>query len=179
MKRKNPKIFDLKEWVDEYIEPSDDIVSEKNGITEYDEKLFILEQSRMDVINFMKKHATTFLELQALTLEYARTKEMIFPTIYTVVVKAAGEMNDRSYVNARMFWPMQGGKKKEFRFYICPYTEGMDIKSDKFMVMVKQKIARELRTRGEEGFFSSIDKSNETLIEEMFSFKSKPTKNKQ
>lgn len=150
MKRKGIKIFDLETWTDEVLDPIENVwIETESGAPriQVSGSTPLLQNKRKEIIHFIKENFATLLEFQEMTLEYARMFEYEWPTVYPVIVKAAGELNDRAYINARVFWPMAGKKKKELRFYICPYTEGMDIKSDAFMFMVRQKVGVELQKR--------------------------------
>jgi hypothetical protein len=162
MKRKGAKIFDFQDWVEEYSNP----IPEQWGIDESRKSKFQisgdspqLEKKRAKILEFMKENESIFKEFELLTLDYARVLELEWPTVYPVIVKAAGELNDRAYVNARVFWPMTGGKKKELRFYICPYTDGLEIKSTEFKIMLLQKVAREMRKREKSNLLPLFDEN--------------------
>lgn len=172
MKRKGAKIFDNSEWIEEYSTPITEewMVSKKTGTRmQLSGDSPQLRKSRDLVLEFMKEHQEVLNQFQDLTLNYARTLELEWPTCYPVIVKAAGELNDRSYVNARVFWPMVGRKKRELRFYICPYTDNLDIKSDSFKVLMQEKVAMEIKKREEDLFFVQLDENNkENQYKEFF-----------
>jgi hypothetical protein len=170
MKRKGAKIFDYQDWQDELSAP----IPEQWSTSEKGKAKFQLSgdspqlmKKREEILAFMKSNESVLREFEKLTLEYARVLELEWPTVYPVIVKAAGELNDRSYVNARVFWPMYGGKKKELRFYICPYTEDIDIKSESFKVVMMEKVGEELKKRFESDFFVSFDKDYYSFYKEV------------
>lgn len=181
MKRKGAKIFDLQDWVEEYSTPiPEQWNNDDNGKTRFqisgDSPQ--LRKKRAEILDFMKSNESVLKEFEKLTLGYARILELEWPTVYPVIVKAAGELNDRSYVNARVFWPMTGGKKRELRFYICPYTEGMDIKSEKFKLLMMEKVGEEIKKRFESDFFVSFDKNYDAFYKEILNTNTDKEKSK-
>ena len=170
MKRKGAKIFDLQDWVEEYSTPIPEQWSNEDGGKsrfQVSGDSPQLKKKRTETLEFMKSNETILKEFERLTLEYARVLELEWPTVYPVIVKAAGELNDRSYVNARVFWPMAGGKKRELRFYICPYSDGLDIKSEKFKILMMEKVGEEIKKRFESDFFISFDKNYDAFYKEV------------
>jgi hypothetical protein len=73
---------------------------------------------------------------------------------------------------------MTGGKKRELRFYICPYTEGMDIKSEKFKLLMMEKVGEEIKKRFETDFFVSFDKNYDVFYKEILNTNTDKEKSK-
>jgi len=178
MKRKGAKIFDFQDWAEEYSTPiAEQWINENRGKVQVIGDSPQLSKKRAEILSFMQTNESVFKQFEKLTLDYARVLELEWPTVYPVIVKAAGELNDRSYVNARVFWPMIGGKKKELRFYICPYTEGLDIKSEKFKVLMMEKVGEEIKKRFESDFFVSFDKNYDAFYKEILNQNTKKGNN--
>jgi hypothetical protein len=160
MNKKQPKTFVYQDIMDilEY-----DFLSrmdEFNALSDYDgffKGEMQVVRKRREIYRFLSENQDKLITLEQLLLEYLRVIELNFPTVYPVIVKANGDLNDRAYVNARVFWPMPNRNKKELRFYICPYSEDIDINSMNFRKMMNTKVVKELKKRSKLNFFKKLD----------------------
>jgi hypothetical protein len=191
MKRKGPPILVYNDWLAEYVNLyNQQPIVIRNGedknewvakYTEmYNEKPVVVRKGRdarvifggtpqlkekaAEIVQLMVKMEGDLRHLENAMVEYAQEAEIENPTVYPVIVKASGEMYDKSYVNARVFWPLPNGVKKEMRVYIEPYVKGMKIDSDAYKLKLKQVVSIELKKRRENGFFSKFNTSSENTL---------------
>ncbi len=150
MKRKGPKKFNFEEWIIDYcsILPQEWAIDKKGRKAIKNIQVSTeMHAKRKEILDYLLSNSDVFKKFEDLTVEYSRLIEFYWPTVYTLVVKASSELNDREYVNARVFWPMPHGKKKEMRFYVCPLSDDLKVDSVSFKNNMYLKVSKEIKKR--------------------------------